>query len=147
MGLWQLGRVRLVWQEPGPQQGLEITMRRRPVGEVTDRWLAELDPDDERPASQLTLRERAERAHRNAGELAKLIVEWNINGGNGEPARINVKSLLAHCDFETINAIWDRYTEETTRVAPPLPSSSAGGQPSAETELQLPMEPLSDSPQ
>lgn len=147
MGLWQLGRVNLVWKEPGPTQGLEITMRRRPLGEVTDQWLAD-DPDltDKRPASELNLRERAELMRRNAAKLVKLIIEWNVDGGGGEPAPISAKSLLTHCDLNTINDIWDRYAEATTRVAPPLPSSSDDGQPSAETELPLPMEPLSDSP-
>jgi hypothetical protein len=147
MGLWQLGRVNLDWKEPGPQFGLHVTMRRRPLGEVTDLWEAEAEPRDTRRWAELTGPEQAARAKEQAAELAGLIIEWNVGGRGDKVAPVSAESLLRYCDFETINAIWAKYAEGTTRVAPPLSSSSADGQLSAETELQLPMEPLSDSPQ
>lgn len=145
MGLWQLGRVVLEWHEPGPTHGLRIVMRRRPLGELADLW-EKPGAEDDRKVATMTRAEKAKETRENSALLAGLILEWNIAGGDGELAPITGESLLAYCDLDTINDIWDRYTEATTRVAPPLPSSSDGGQPSEETALQLPTEPLSDSP-
>ena len=149
MALWQLGRIVLEWREPGPMQGLEIVMRRRPLGEVIEKvWLVDdPDRDDERRWSELTWAERAERARTSAANIVELVVSWNIDGGDGEPAPVTAETLLQACDFDAINSIWEKYGEATTRVAPPLPSSSGGGEPSEETALQLPTEPLSASPQ
>lgn len=145
MGLWHLGRVVLEWREPGPRLGLRIVMRRRPLGELTDLW-EQQDAAADLPVAEMTPADKAKEMRDNAETLAGLILEWNIGGDDEEPAPISRESLLAYCDLDTINDIWDRYRDETTRVAPPLPSSSDDGQTSEETALQLPMEPLSDSP-
>lgn len=147
MALWRLGKVILDWKQPGPLKGLKVTMRRKPLEEVLDGWVADADDiADDRPTSELNAEEKVARAKQNAAQLVKLIVDWNIADADDKPAPVTVESLLAYCDNTTINGIWDKYTEETTRVAPPLPSSSDGGQPSAEQALQLPMEPLPSSP-
>jgi hypothetical protein len=147
VALWQLGKVVLEWREPGPQLGLSVTMRRRPLGELTEFWESETADRDNRPGSELTPPEKAARAKEQAVELAGLIVDWNVAGRGDKAAAVSADSLLRYCDYDTINAIWQKYAEATTRVAPPLPSSSDDGQPSEEQALQLPTEPLPDSPQ
>lgn len=141
-GVWQPGRVHLSWPEGHYLHGLEITMRRRSMGDVLDIW----EREEATPARDAPLAERAPAMRRSAEDLAALILDWNATDEASEPVPVTGPGLLTVLSFDDVQDVWDAYQNATSRVAPPLPSNSDGGQPSEEQALQLPTEPMSDSP-
>jgi hypothetical protein len=144
--VWAPGVATLYWPEGHYLHGLEIVMRRRPLGEVLDLW-REFGSDDQRLLRDMTPAERADSMQDSVEKLAKLVEEWNaVDRKTREPIEPTVEGLLATLGFDDVDDVWTAYRDATTRVAPPLPPSSADGSPSAEAELQLPMAALSGSP-
>ena len=139
---WRPGLVTLEWPAGHYLHGLEIVCRRRPLGEVLDLWVA--GSGSERP---LEPQERADQLRRNADELASLIVEWNADDSADQAVPATGEGLLSILTNDDIDDVWDAYRQATSRVPPPLPQNSDAGSPSAAEELELPMEPLSDSPE
>lgn len=131
MTLWQRGRVTLAWSDKHELHGLEVVMRRKPMGEFLDDWLAE--GDEATAWDDLSPKERAIRTRRNAEDLAGLIVSWNLADDDEQPVPVGADSVLAHCDTAMINAMRDAYQAATTRVPPPLPESSTDG-----SEVEVP---------
>lgn len=153
MGTWSLGKINVRWPEGHPQHGLEVCLRRRPVGEV----LEELKHPTDRPTvsdeafEAMTIEERARHsadiAEFNLREFAELLISWNFvqqTTVNGElieqPILADYEGLL-EMDNETVSELRKAYDEATTRVAPPLPQPSDAGVP-LEEALTLPQEPL-----
>lgn len=122
--LWQRGRVELTWSPAHELHGLQVTMRRRPLGRVIEAWL--VDGEDE-PRSDLTMKEVIERRRRDADELASLVVSWNLADDEGAPVPITGEGVLDNCDQAMISAMWRAYNDATVRVPPPLPESSGAG--------------------
>lgn len=124
--LWQRGKVVVKWPEGHLMHGCEITMRRRPLGEITNAWVnASSEPDQ--PWAALTPKERAARTEANAADLAGLITGWNIADDDGVPVLITADGILAVFDQEMFNDVWDAYNAATTRLSPPLPKKSVDG--------------------
>jgi hypothetical protein len=141
VALWQRGQIRLVWPAEHQMHGLEVLMRRRPIGPTIEEGLSGVE---DRPWSELTAKERAIKAQENAADLAGLIVEWNFADEQGQPVPATVDGILTHVDNQMINDMWTAYGEGTSRVAPPLPDSSDGGSPTDEWDLP-PQEPMTPS--
>jgi hypothetical protein len=155
--LWQRGLITLAWSPAHDLHGLEIVMRRQPLGAVLADWLAE-DDLDSKPWDSLTKFERAERSERGAVQLSKLIIRWNLadesgravvlpeRDGTDETDHARGMLILAHCDSDMINDMREAYTVKLQRVAPPLSDSSADGSAESEPETwEMPMEILAPS--
>ncbi len=127
MALWQRGRITLVWSPEHPLHGLEITMRRRTLGEIAD--VLETGEAGRSAWGDLTPKERAARTVENAADLAGLIASWNFANDDGDPVPHTAEGILAHCDTDLINDVWDAYADATVRVAPPLRKNSSESQP------------------
>lgn len=142
--LWKPGKVYLSWPEGHYLHGLEITMRRRPLGELLAMW----ERDNATPPAPkgAPLVDQVPFIRRTADDLAELIVVWNATDDSDTPVPVTGAALLSVLSDDDVQDVWTAYRHATERVAPPLPSSSDDGQHSAEQELQLPMEPMSDSP-
>lgn len=137
---FQRGRVRLVWSEEHELHGLEVVMRRRPLGEMNEATLAEL-PGEGKPWANLTPKEKVARSEYNAADLASLIIEWNFTDDDGEPVPISAEGVLRHCDLDMINDMWEAYNGSTVRVSPPLPTSSDDGLSEDWAPIQEPLPP------
>lgn len=122
--LWRRGTITLTWPEGHEFHGLEVEMRRRPLGQVIDEWLA---TGDDAPRADLPMKEIIEQRHRDAANFAALVVRWNLADEAGAPAPITGEGVLSACDQAMISAMWRAYHETATRVAPPLSQSSNVG--------------------
>lgn len=158
---FQRGRVTLKWSEQHDLHGLEIVMRRKPLGEVFEGWLSE-DGDKlaDRPWDERSAEERVEISERNASEFAALIVEWNLEDDDGRPVilptlpsvgdsarpavlRRRGRVLLQHCDVDMIDSMRLAYSTATARVSPPLPTSSGPGPGASSSD---PKDPADSAP-
>jgi hypothetical protein len=124
--LWQRGRVVLVWPEQHEMHGLEVVMRRRSLAEANELMLTER-PGDGKDWADLSPKERVARAENGADDLADLIVSWNFADDYGNPVPHTAAGILAACDNQMINAMWETYNDAIIRVSPPLPKSSEPG--------------------
>lgn len=136
--LWQRGKVTLTWSPGHDLHGLEVVMRRRPLGAVLASWREDGD-DDRRPWAELTGPEKAERVERDAAFLVGLIVSWNLADDDEQPVPVTVDGLLGECDDDMISDMRAAYVDATVRVAPPLPPNSDAG-PAPELDAGVPEE-------
>lgn len=146
---FQRGRVILEWPEDHELHGLEVVMRRRPLGEVMDAWAAG-DEVESIPWDDRTRKQHVEFNRRSVADLASLLVSWNLEDDRGQPivlpdldgtdealdARVAV--LLQHCDAPMITDMRTAYNTALIRVAPPLPQSSEPGPGATSTEPEPP---------
>ncbi len=127
--LWKRGTITLTWPVGHEFHGLEIEMRRRPLGEIIDEWLALADHEgsDSDADPRLTTAVQIERNRTSAADFAALVVRWNLAGPWGEVAPFTGEGLLSVCDAAMISAMWRAYNDAANRVAPPLSQSSNAG--------------------
>jgi hypothetical protein len=139
--------VHVYWEEGHPLHGFELLMRRKSVGRTLDEIQQEETSQAARRAAGEggTAEDFRNFTESNLASLAHQIISWNLRDEGGEPVEVSVSGLLSQ-DDALITSIGERFADLTTRVSGPLASSSAASQPSEEQELQLPMEPLPDSP-
>jgi hypothetical protein len=136
---FQRGRIILEWPEGHDLHGLEVVMRRRPLGEVMDAW-ATADELESIPWDDRTKEQHIELNRRNVAELAGMLVSWNFEDQRGRPVVLpealerRVEVLLRHCDAPMITDMRTAYNTALIRVAPPLPPSSAPGPEATEPE-------------
>lgn len=75
--------------------------------------------------------------------FAGALVEWNLEEEDGTPVPTTVAGVKS-LDMDQAMALVKKWMEAAAGVAGPLGPTSTGGEPSA--VLDLPMEPLSESP-
>ncbi len=106
MALWQRGQVKLVWSEGHELHGLEVVMRRVPLGDTIEGWLSE--PEVRPDWDDLTPKQRAERTQENAEQIGRLIVGWNYADEHGDAVPATPEALLACCDAD-LNSMQDEW--------------------------------------
>jgi hypothetical protein len=151
-GGWSRPRVLLCWPEGHPFHGLEIVCRRRPLADTLDRWRGDDGGGDALAADrwdEATPAERADILQRQAAEFVELIEDWNIvDRESGEVLLITLENFLEQFDNAEAVALWEAYSEGTSRLAPPLHSRSDAGSrseaPESPATIELPTEPLPD---
>jgi hypothetical protein len=116
--------------------GLEITSRAPTIAELLDIGPM-ADVIDQRQPDLPQLRSLLER-------FCGLLVSWNLEDEQGTELPMTADALLQF-ELPFLMKVLNAWAGAVTSVAPPLPSGSGSG-PASPAGLQIPVEPMTESP-